>query len=177
MIEEGPYLQAAALCERLLEEKDSVLTLVRLIDQVSLLPFTPAAGVIYPPYIIWAVLTFKSGSVQGTRTVTLRTPPQLGLTKPDTSVEVTFEGGIKGVNVMIQMSITPGRAQGGDHWLDVVLDEQIVTRVPLRITYGQAAEHDSQAALSLEGTLDAEEVEPTGGSSVGAGIDTDDDAV
>lgn len=158
MIEGGPYLQTAALCERFLEEKDNVLTLVRLIDQVFLPVATPASGITYLPIPVWAILTFKSGQAQGTRTVTLKTPPDLGLKRPNTSIDVTFQGGVTGVNVMIQLGITPGAAKDGEHWLDVVLDDQVVTRIPLRITYRAAENSDPQAALSEGADLDADAV-------------------
>ncbi len=158
MIEGGPYLQTAALCERFLEEKDNVLSLVRLIDQVFLPVATPASGITYQPLSVWAILTFKSGQALGPHTVALKTPPELGLKKPTIEIEVTFQGGFTGVNVMIHLGLTPGEAKEGEHWLDAVLDDQVVTRIPLRITYRAVEDSDSQAALSEGAALDSDAV-------------------
>lgn len=157
MNENGPYLQVAVLCERILEEKDGVLSPIRIIDQITLAT-PPAAGSEPSRHVIWALLSFKAGQSQGTHTIKLIPPPDLGMKTTEVSAEIELARGVNGVNIMVPLGITPGAAKEGEHWFDVVLDEHIVTRTPLRVNYQPAPAGDAQAASDTEKDADADPV-------------------
>ena len=56
-----------------------------------------------------------------------------GLKLPDQLLPVLFEGDDRGVNLIIAFNMVID--QEGVYWFDVMLDERLLTRVPLRILY------------------------------------------
>jgi len=64
----GPYLELAVLCERVLEERDGVLSLVRLVDRLEVTvpgPAGAAGPAALAPVQLFAVVGFKSGQARG----------------------------------------------------------------------------------------------------------------
>ena len=64
----GPYLQAALLCERVMEEKDGVLSVIRIFDRVIQTASGPSAPEAMQPlnYAMTALIILKSGRATGT---------------------------------------------------------------------------------------------------------------
>ena len=57
----GPFLGVAGFCEHILEEKDNVLSAIRLIDRLILtLHEEMGEGAITDPYFLSFLITFKS---------------------------------------------------------------------------------------------------------------------
>lgn len=144
----GPYLQIAAICEQVIEGKDGVLSLIRVIDRVI-----HQVGVIGPPGVpipadaprppeempevthsFVIVVSLKAGQVRGSHQI------RFELVKPDMSAEpvsqqdLFFEGGEdRGANVVLRLSWTfkiPGL-----HWFDLYFDDDLLARMPMRIVY------------------------------------------
>ena len=138
-----PFLAMAVLCERVLEEKDGVLSLIRIVDRL-----VHAAGPEGPeemPAILAKlvmVLGFKSGAVHGKRTVTVRLVDPANEVKGEWTFPVLFEGEDKGANLIINMSLKLEKE--GLHWFDVLLEKKLVTRVPLRVVYMRVVSESSQ---------------------------------
>jgi hypothetical protein len=135
----GPFLQMAIFCERVLEEKDGVLSVIRIVDRVT----HRAAGPIPPedmppfPLNLMALISFKFGQARGRHTLTLRPLPPSGLLTqelPQFSVPVLFDGGEdRGVNVILNIGMQV--RQEGVYWFEVRLDDATITRMPLRVVY------------------------------------------
>src|SRR3989304_7585384 len=67
----GPLLQTAVLCETVIEGKDGVLSIIRIIDRIVVEASGPGAPKDMPaiPQRLTAVLTFKSGSAKGRQSI------------------------------------------------------------------------------------------------------------
>ena len=138
----GPHLAAAILCEKILQERDETISLIRMIDRISVTVNASEAPETMPPTVIniMALISLKSGSARGRATVKLRTETPSGLKLPDQLFPVLFEGEDRGVNLIISINIIA--EQEGVYWFSVILDEQFLTSIPLRILYqriGQSA--------------------------------------
>lgn len=90
----GPYLAIAVLCEKVLQDKDGVASLIRIVDRVTV----TAAGTEAPEempvvglsYVM--ALAFKAGIARGKYLVTLRGESPSGEALPETTTPVLFEG-------------------------------------------------------------------------------------
>src|SRR5438105_2728031 len=139
---EAPYVQLAALCERVIEDKEGVLSLIRVIDriivQAAQLGGQPGTGppAVMPavPIQMWLVVAFKSGPARGTRRVgiALRSPAGMKIGN-DISAPIFLEGDDRGHNLALQVNFTA--PEEGLYWFDVAVDDRLVTRVPLRVVY------------------------------------------
>jgi hypothetical protein len=132
---ERPLLAAAFLCERVLQEKDDVLTAIRIIDTlyVSIPPNLPPEA--KPVIQITALLGFKKASPSSEiekhqATVRLRSP--LGKEIPENSRDLFFQpGDIAGANLILNINMEV--EEFGLFWLDVSVDGELVTRIPFRL--------------------------------------------
>lgn len=132
---QGPYLQMAVFCERVLREQDGVLSVIRVIDRLThtivgtQLPDPP------PPvsYAMWLALSFKSGSARGRQTLKLVQEQPSGLRKDVLEQSIMMEGEDRGANLVAQVKTR--FEQEGVYWFDVFLNDQLVTRMPFRLTY------------------------------------------
>lgn len=131
----GPYLVAALLCEKVLQEKDETISVIRIIDRITLTVSALGSPETIPSTTInlSALISLKSGSAKGRGTVKLRVETPSGLKLPDQLLPVLFEGDDRGVNLIIAFNMVID--QEGVYWFDILLDEQLFTRIPLRILY------------------------------------------
>ncbi len=134
-ISSGPYLAAALLCEKILEEKDGSVSIIRMIDRITLTTQAPSSPETLPPtpLNLSALISFKSGSARGRHTVKWRIETPSGLKLPDQLLPVLFEGEDRGVNLFLNINMVVD--QEGIYWFDVLLKDQLLTRIPLRILY------------------------------------------
>jgi hypothetical protein len=134
----GPYLTAACLCERVLEEKDGVLSAIRIVDRIMLQGVAPP-GVEMPPMppvpiMLVALVTLKNGSARGSRRLSLQPIAPSGFKLPGPSVPLLLEGDDdRGVNVRLVIQFQA--QEEGLYWFDVLLDDELLTRMPLRVVY------------------------------------------
>jgi len=131
----GPYLVAALLCEKVLQEKDETLSIIRMVDRIAVTVNALGSSETMPPTVVNlnALISLKSGSAKGRGTVKWRVETPSGLRLPDQLLPVLFEGDDRGVNLIIVLNMVID--QEGVYWFDVLLDEQLLTRIPLRILY------------------------------------------
>lgn len=134
----GPYVNIAVFCDRAITEADGALSLIRIIDQVNVQLQGPGAPDDLPPGgVLQATLVvgLKPGRARGRQSV------QIVMEHPDTMrypgpvQSIQFTGGPNnGVNVVLNMNIQLSSA--GLYWADVMVNDRLVTRVPLQVTYG-----------------------------------------
>lgn len=131
----GPYLAGAFFCEKLLDEKDDVVSAIRIIDRVMIGAQTPNAPADLPPGVmdLTLVMLFKSGQARGRQTVQVVLERPNGLREDPHRIGVLFEGEDRGANVIFQLRL--GVQSEGLHWFDVFVDDHFMTRVPLRVVY------------------------------------------
>jgi hypothetical protein len=129
----GPYVQLAAFCERVLTEQDGVNSLIRIVDRIYPLVQAEEGSPPPTPYNLTAVIGLKSGRARGNHQLTLRPEAPSGLRLPEFSVSVLFEGEDRGINVLIPLAVPTD--QEGLFWFDVLVDQQLMTRIPLRVVH------------------------------------------
>src|SRR2546428_14152621 len=107
MNKRGPFLKVAALCENVIEDKQGVLTLIRIVDRTTRV----IQGQTLPEQMepltqrLFVVLMFVSGEEHGTRELTLVMEKPNGMRAPMLSTSVLFEGQDRGANVVIQADL------------------------------------------------------------------------
>ena len=131
----GPHLAIAVLCEKVLTEQDGVLSVIRVIDRVTVSSAGPDVPEAMPPtqVSLSAVVSFRSGSARGRYTVRLRPEDPSGMQLPALEMPVHFEGEERGANLVISFNFLAEHE--GLYWIDVLFQEDVVTRIPLRVIY------------------------------------------
>jgi hypothetical protein len=132
----GPYLSMAAFVEKTLEEKDGVMSFIRVIDRVNISARGPNPPGQLPPgqMPLIAVVILRSGSAKGRHKLTISPETPSGEMMPQSDTPVLFEGEDRGVNVVMQIILQVD--QEGLYWFHVLLDDdQLLTKIPLRIVY------------------------------------------
>lgn len=132
----GPYLQAAVFCEKVLQEKDGVVSLIRVVDRLIFMASGAEPPEKMPPMTLTttAFLAFKSGIAKGSSTIKLvPIDPDGKRMTQEALLPVFFEGDDQGSNVTLNLTLQ--MKQEGLYWFEVYLDERLVTRMPLRVVY------------------------------------------
>lgn len=136
IFQNGPYLTAAFLCERILEEKDGVKSAIRIHDKVvqtasgtnvpDIMPPIPAAPTLF--------LSLKNGHARGKHII------KVALMKPDRSVasEQTISVNLAGADnngteLVAQLQVMLD--QEGVYWFDIYYDDLRLTRIPWEVVY------------------------------------------
>ena len=135
MADPKPHVSVACFCETLLEDKDGTLSAIRIVDTYTL----PTDAMDVPPDVIPAIVVtglvaLKSGEVTGPHTVRLVLENPLGVRtdlSPKEGWPVVLKGGHSGVNLKIRFPL--GVKNFGQCWFDVVFDDEVLTRMPLRL--------------------------------------------
>src|SRR6266540_573773 len=98
----GPYLRAATICERVLSERDGVLSFIRLVDRVQLRAVGPSVSTESGPLPIGLklVLMFSSGETRGSHDISILMERPSGLLADLVSQTALFEGEDRGVNIV-----------------------------------------------------------------------------
>ncbi len=132
---DGPYLEMAVLCERVLEERDGALSLIRLVDRFTIHRPAPAPGeyVVPPSISVVAVVGFKSGAARGRHQLRLSLEYPDGMIHSRLEVPLLLEGEDRGARALVPIQLLA--EQEGIYWIRVALDEAEFTRVPLRVAF------------------------------------------
>ena len=134
--ETGPYVNVATFCDQVVEGKDGVLTLVRVVDSLRIHSTGPEVPDVLPPTVAQTtlVIMLHAGSAHGPQSVQIvLETPELDR-RPGPEITVQFPGGPgTGANLIVPFGIPVER--GGLYWADVVVNDRVVARVPLTIDY------------------------------------------
>ena len=136
----GPFLAYAVLCERVLNEKDNVQSLIRVFDRVT--PriregkSIPKEGLVLPLVL---TVAFKSVEFVGTKNVTVEVSGRRKCPIPETAIQ--FEGRERGPVVTFEMAFAMKESELV--WFEVKLDGKTMTRVPLRVHFPSTKEENT----------------------------------
>ncbi len=136
LFERGPYLSAAFLCEKVLEEKDGVKSAIRIIDRITRTQISPNPSMDMEPfdYSVVLLLKFKSGWARGIHTIKIQIVKPSGESAPEVSNNVLFEGEEdRGIDIVANMMIKLD--QTGIYWIHIYLNNEKITQIPLRVIY------------------------------------------
>ena len=132
----GPWVQFACFCEKVILDKEDVFTLVRVVDQIILDIAGPAPPDHMPPLDVPPIklaLCLKSGDARGRVTLRIDLSSPNGEVKRGQELSLNLEGEHRGQAVVTDIRL---RLQyEGVYWFDVWCDEQLLTRIPLRVVY------------------------------------------
>lgn len=133
----GPYVALAVFCEYVIEDKYSVLSVIRIIDTFTISAQGPNVAEQLPhgQIQVKCVIALKSGDAKGRHRLSIIPHLPSGQQGHDlATVPVVFEGDNRGNNIIIDLNY-PVEYEGV-HWFHVVLnDDQILTKMPLNVIY------------------------------------------
>jgi len=144
----GPHLIAAILCGTILQEANGLVSAIRLIDQVtlSLVRLANAEEPLRPLVELNALIVFNSGGFQGDRTLVLEIESPTGHIYPSpATLVIPFQGGERGVNIVTALRFIA--ESEGLYWINVLLDQDQFTRVPIRIDWEVPGSDSPETAL------------------------------
>lgn len=133
-----PYVTAALLCEKVLQEKDESLTIVRIADRIQYHLETPKnvprelVKDAKPLVTIQGLVSLKSGPITGDHTIKIVAERPSGERINAYALPVKFLGKDQGSNIILKMGI--GVTEDGLYWFDVLFDDELLTRIPVIIT-------------------------------------------
>ncbi len=128
-------MAAALFCEKVLREVDGVLSVIRIVDRWTVTGPTEQM----PVSVIQTnlVLIAKSGMHRGSSNISVSPVSPSGVKMPALSFPVLFEGDDdRGIGIAAAMGF-PAQ-EPGVYWFEVSIDEQLITRIPLRVIYHRA---------------------------------------
>ena len=139
IFETGPYIKAALFCEKVLKEADGVLSLIRVVDRVAIRASGPNAPAEIPKFAFEtnAVILLTAGQGRGRHEVKFEPEQPDGQKKPPFSASVLLEGEERTANVVIKMKLK--LEMEGVYWFNVLLDDELLARIPLRVVYSRSS--------------------------------------
>jgi hypothetical protein len=129
-----PFIGAAFVCERIIREKDDVLTAMRIVDTfyVDVENLQNLAKDTTPVAQLTALISVRAGSALGDSEI------RVSLRRPDGSVRaidqgfpVSLSAPESGANVIVTMGVAANVL--GLHWIDVLWNGQPLTSIPFRL--------------------------------------------
>jgi len=128
------FLHVATFCEKVLNEADGVNSLIRMIDRFNVQGITEEMQPVLLQFT--AYISFKSGFLRGKHKVSIRPKSPKGEDMPSMDIPVLFEGDDdRGPALNIPIGWTA--QEEGLYWWDLYLNEELITRMPLRVNYQQ----------------------------------------
>jgi len=129
-----PLLVVAVFCERVLREVDGVMTIVRMVDRFLVRGATPEMG--NQVLRFQTVIIFKSGELRGKYVIRIRPTSPTGRDLPGMDFPTLFEGDSdRGAAIIADTNFAVD--EEGLYWFDVYLEDELITRMPLRVVYQQ----------------------------------------
>ncbi len=135
--ERGPYLSVAAFCEQVIEDKSGSLSLIRIVDRLSV----TAQGLDAPEEMPasnfnWTfVLALKSGEARGSHEIKVVPELPSGETLPPSILSIHLEGGNRGANLISKFDMP--LTMPGVYWFKIYLGGEFLTRMPLEVIYSR----------------------------------------
>ncbi len=130
--ESGPFIQAALICEKVLQEQDGAMSAIRIIDRIFFVagedgqPLNPRTPIMF-------LICLKSGEARANLPVEVRLEKPSGEQSQILQAHMLFEGEERGGNIVINAMFEAD--QQGLYWFDVLLDGTRITRMPLRAVF------------------------------------------
>jgi hypothetical protein len=128
-----PWVQVAAFVNIAMHEPapGGWMSLIRIMDRF----FVPGTTLEMPPTPLQTtlVIMLKSGNMRTTASLRIRPRSPAKKEMPAIEIPVLFEGDERGVNVILPVVMMV--EEEGIYWFDVFIDEQLFTRIPIRVVY------------------------------------------
>ncbi|MDQ2983826.1 MAG: hypothetical protein M3R70_07895 [Actinomycetota bacterium] len=135
----GPFVAVATFCERVLQEGDNTVSVIRVVDRLTITAQGAEPPPELPPYPmgLMALVILRRGSARGRQMVKIRPEDPGAERRPDIEIEVQLTGDEEqGANIIADFT---GFAldREGLWWFDVLFgdSETLLARIPLRVVY------------------------------------------
>lgn len=130
-----PFVAAALACEKLLVEKDEVLSAIRIVDTYFIKSDLPESASAGPPVLTNIVIALKNDApLQGEVSIAINTPN--GETKEiPQKWPISFSEEISGANLLVALGIDSRHI--GWTWVDVFWSGELLTKIPIRLVAGE----------------------------------------
>jgi len=125
-----PYLTAALLCEKVLEEKNGTLSIIHIADRMGYRTVGMPEGM-RPATQVSGLVCLKSGPVTGEHVIKIFVENPVGKRQEIYSMPVKLMGKDHGQNIIVNMTFAI--EHDGLYWFDVVFDDEVLTRIPLMV--------------------------------------------
>lgn len=138
-----PFLSVAAICERAITEKDDVLSMIRIVDRVTVTGEGPEAPAEMPTVRLnpTIVLAFKGGDAVGAHTVQVEfESPEGESVLPTREFPIALDRPESGAAIVLQATLELSKV--GTYWVAVSVDGQLMTKLPYEILYAQAQDQE-----------------------------------
>lgn len=125
--DEGPYLSAALICEKVLVEHDNVKSAIRIVDRLT----TPDLPIDFDSFLL---IRIKSGWARGTYALRIDLVKPSGDSPPPLLQNIHLEGEEdRGIDIVLNSRIRFEVA--GIYWFKISLDDKFLTRIPFRVVH------------------------------------------
>lgn len=131
----GPLIQAATFCETAIEGKDGTISIIRMIDRMTVATQEPDAPREMPPVtrLLTSVITLKGGSAKGRSDVRVVMEAPSAEKKDVFSATFLAEAEDRGQNYIVRLNVT--FEHEGVHWFHIYADDECLTSMPFRLVY------------------------------------------
>lgn len=126
-----PWVQVAAICHTALVENTGQLSVIRITDRIAIAGTTPEMQP--QPLQLTVAILLKSGEMRGQYNVKIRCTSPQGQETMGQEIMFLFEGGDRGVQVVLPMAMVATEA--GTYWFDLLVEDDVITRMPLTVLY------------------------------------------
>lgn len=134
--ETGPFLSAALVCEKVLEERDGAKSAIRIIDRMIRTAVGPNPPDQMEPFDheMTLLIRLKSGKARGVYPLRVRLIKPSGESPTPIIQNILFEGEEdRGVDIVGNMRVRFD--QTGVYWFHIYLGEVRLTQIPFRVVY------------------------------------------
>lgn len=134
----GPFLKAACFCESVIEGKDGVFTLVRVVDTLTQTAQGPVVPDEMPPlqHSLKMVIMIFAGMARGRHTLRIEPEAPSGLRDPNRTFSVTLHlEPSRTANLLADFGFI--FESEGTYLFHVLLDDSHLTTMPLIIRYNR----------------------------------------
>ena len=132
----GPHLSAAFFCEKVIEDKEGVLSAIRIVDRIIHSAIGAGTPEAMPPVPVALTLLIglKSDAARGRHELAVTAEQPSGMRhRVAEALTVLLEGEERGANLILNLQWVA--QQEGLYWFDIELNGRTLTRVPLRVVY------------------------------------------
>ncbi|HEY3927259.1 MAG TPA: hypothetical protein VGL89_02685 [Candidatus Koribacter sp.] len=139
-----PYVSAALLCEKIIQDKnDDLISLIRIADRI----FYRVEGLglpegVKPMIALQAFISLKAGPVTGDHVIKIESVNPKGERRGTVTFPTTLQGEDNGQNIILNLNV--GIDHDGLYWFDVLFDDELLTRIP--VTFMASAPQPSEKA-------------------------------
>ena len=129
-----PYLKLGAICERVLEEKDGVLSLIRIVDifMITITGKEPPDQLLHGVKLLTIIMGWVGGLGSHEAAFNIISPGGETQRSPQ-SWSFTLDAINRGHNIIVTLPVRI--AKEGVYWIEFILNDQVKSRIPFQVLY------------------------------------------